>query len=89
MATERTWVKAKRVVEGMEPWFRDINKRGRKPNRDGRTTNEACFDSGVFAASEMIRRLTGDEELALAVHEVCIWRQREHQQEKQNVDSST
>ena len=70
----------------MQPWFREINKRGRKQNLDGRTTNEECFDAGVFAAAEMIRRLTGDEELALAVHEVCIWRQCEH--EKETVEST-
>lgn len=79
MATERQWVKAKRVVEGMSPrWFIDVNLK-KKLHHDGRTVNEQCFDSGAFAASEMIRRLTGDEELALAIHEVCIWRQREHE----------
>jgi hypothetical protein len=77
----RKWVEAKRIVEGMKPWFAKINERGKSKKEssiDGRTVNEQCFDSGVFAASEMIRRLTGDEELALAIHEVCIWRQREH-----------
>lgn len=75
---ERLWVKAKRVVENMNgsSWF-DPNAK-KKAHRDGRTINEMCFDSGVFAASEVIRRLTGDEELALAIHEASIWRQREH-----------
>jgi len=73
---------AKKIVEGMSPWFRDINERGKKSSRDGRTTNEECFDSGVFTAAEMVRRLTGDEDLALAIHEVCIWKQRENQKPK-------
>ncbi len=84
----RQWVKAKKIVQGMKPWCEKINDKGTKKNpsaRDGRTINEECFDSGVFAASELIRRLTGDEELSLAVHEMCIWRQREH--EKQSVVS--
>lgn len=77
----RQWVKAKQVVKGMKPWCEKINHKA-TDERDGRTINEACFDSGVFAASELIRRLTGDEELSLAVHEMCIWRQREHEKQK-------
>lgn len=68
--------KAAAIVLGMTPWFKDINSRKRKPS-DDRTAAETLFDSGVFAASELVRRLTGDENLALAVHEVCIWRQIE------------
>lgn len=75
------WVRAKKIVEGMESWTRDINTRTRRQN-DGRTANEWCFDAGVFAASELVRRLTGDDELSLAIHEMCIWRQREHAKEK-------
>lgn len=77
------WTKpAARAIKSMQPaWFKDINERGKKgrPSRDGRTVNEECFDSGVFAAAEFVRRITGDDDLALAVHEVCIWRQREQE----------
>lgn len=69
----RKWVEAKAIVAKME------KKQGR-PSRDGRTLNEQCFDAGVFTAAELVRRLTGDEELSLAIHEACIWRQREHQE---------
>lgn len=69
----------KEVVRSMQPaWFADINKR-KKPTSGGRTVNEQCFDSGVFAAAEFIRRVTGDEDLALAVHRVCIWHQRQNE----------
>lgn len=65
------------VLKSMQPaWFADINKR-KKPSEDGRTVNEQCFDSGVLAASEFIRRLTGDEQLALEIHRVCLWHQRQ------------
>ena len=73
---------AARVITSMQPaCFTYNTARGKRtrPSPDGRTINEECFDSGVFAASEFIRRLTRDENLALAVHEVCIWRQREHE----------
>ena len=65
--------RALQIVDGMEPWFRDINKKRKPDSRDGRTHEEQVFDSGVFAASEFIRRITQDEQLALAVHEVCCW----------------
>ena len=67
---------ARKIVAGMPTWFRgvDIHKTSAPC---GRTVNEEFFDSGVFAASELVRRLTGDEALALAIHEACIWRQRE------------
>jgi hypothetical protein len=74
MSDEDRMQKALKIVAGMEPWFRDINK---KKSSKGRTQNEACFDSGVFAASEFIRRLTGDGKLALCVHECCLWRREE------------
>ena len=72
------------VMQSMQPaWFKDINKRKRRKggSRDGRTLNEECFDSGVFAAAEFVRRVTRDEHLALAVHEVCIWQQRKREAE--------
>jgi hypothetical protein len=66
-----------RIVAGMRPnWFRRAIQR-KLPRNDGRTIHEANFDSGVFAASEFVRRLTGDESLALAIHEMCFWKQRE------------
>lgn len=69
--------KPQEVLESMQPaWFKDIKNR-KKPSEDGRTVNEQCFDSGVFAASEFVRRLTGDEQLALEIHRVCIWHQRQ------------
>lgn len=78
----RTWVRAKQLVSQMKSWS---NLKNRRPKNDGRTVQEQCFDSGVFAASELVRRLTGDEELALAVHEMCIWRQREHEAESATI----
>lgn len=76
----RQWVEARRLVGQMEPWFRDVNDpmRRNRYNCD-RTEFEHKFDNGVMAAAELVRRLTGDNELALAIHEACIWRQREHE----------
>lgn len=63
------------VIDGMELWFNDINSK--KAHKDGRTLNESVWDSGVFAASEFVRRLTGDEDLALAIHGICVWSRNE------------
>lgn len=65
------------IVAGMEPWWRDIGAKKRKPSRDGRTAEQCDFDSGVFAASELIRRYTSNEELSLAMHELCFWARKE------------
>ena len=69
-------MQAVEIVAGMEPWWRDVNQK-LKPSRDGRTDAERRWDSGVFAASELVRRLTRDENLALAIHELCFWQRAE------------
>lgn len=33
---------------------------------------------------QAVRRLTGDEELSLAMLECCIWRHRQHEEEDNN-----
>lgn len=78
--------KAMQIVAGMEPWWSNVNKRPKKPSADGRTREEVLFDSGVFAASELIQRYTRDEQLALAVHELCFWARREREKESSNVN---
>jgi hypothetical protein len=88
MATPRKWVEAKATVERMSCWFDKVNDL-KKLKNDSRTLNERVFDSGVFTAAELIRRITGDEELALAVHEACIWRQREHKEGRAREHSDT
>ena len=61
------------VMQSRRPaWFQDvINRKPRVREGDTRTLSEQCFDSGVFAAAEFIRRLTGDEALAPEIPEVC------------------
>lgn len=77
----RKWVEAARQkVLGMEPWWINVNRNpSKKPSMDGRTHEEQLWDSGVFAASELVRRLTGDNDLSAAIHELCHWRRREHE----------
>lgn len=78
------------IVAGMKPWWEDVqenyvkNKKAKPSNHDGRTAEERTWDSGVFAASELIRRITKDEDLALAMHELCFWarKQRENNPDK-------
>lgn len=38
--------------------------------RDKRTDAERAWDAAIFAAAEYVRRLTGDEGLALTVHDL-------------------
>ncbi len=72
--------RAENAIKAMQrDWWEDINKRREGTDRNGRTVNERCFDSGVFASSRFIKLVTGDDKLALAMHEGCIWRQREHE----------
>lgn len=63
----------------MKVWFENIDRSRKQAPRDSRTTQEQAFDSGVFAASEFVRRITRDDALSLMIHECCIWRQRELQ----------
>lgn len=63
------------VAQMRDSWFSNVNRR--RKFKCGTTQNEACFDSGVFAAAELVRRLTGDESLSLAVHEALLWKQKE------------
>lgn len=74
--------RALEIIAAMEPWWRDLEQKGKKPNRDGRTRNEECFDIGVFAAAEFVRRLTRDEALSGLIHEVCAWRRQERAEGK-------
>lgn len=69
--------RAAAIVAGMEPWWRDLEKLGKKPNRDGRTRNEECFDSGVMAAAELIRRMLKNNDLSLSVHEITSFMRKE------------
>lgn len=78
--------KSREMVVGMEPWWRDVASDHAKnaaakntDSRDGRTPVERTWDSGVFAASELVRRLTGDEHLSLAIHELCFWARKERE----------
>lgn len=73
---------SKKIVAGMKAWFGDVNKKRTRHTDDGRTVAEQCFDSGVFTASEFVRRITGDEELALAIHECCFWAQKKQEAEQ-------
>jgi hypothetical protein len=70
-------IKAQQIVAGMKRWVSDINRKRKTTSHDDRTEAEQCFDSGVFAASELLRRLTGDESLSVAVHEIMVWRLKE------------
>lgn len=54
----------KEVLKGMRPW----QEFGSAVSAQARTAQQRAFDSGVLAASEFIRRITGDESLAGAVH---------------------
>jgi hypothetical protein len=69
--------RAEEIANDLWPaWYKAMQEK-RRTSRDGRTGREQDFDSGVFAASELVRRLTKDEDLALAIHSVCFWSQRE------------
>lgn len=72
--------KALQIIKDMEPWWRDLESK--KPSRDGRTRNEVCFDNGVFAAAEFVRRMTGDESLALLTLEACSWKRKKRKEEQ-------
>lgn len=75
--------RARAIVDGMEVWFRDGVRHRKTDKRDGRTPEEQIFDSGIFAASEFVRRMTGDEALSLAIHECCFWARRERERKDQ------
>lgn len=73
---------AQQKVPGMEPWWRDVNRKPpKKPSRDGRTHAEVLWDNGVFAAAELVRRLTDSDDLCLAIHELCHWKRRGREKE--------
>lgn len=61
----------------MAPAWHESAKCRKTPIRDGRTPMECAYDSGVFAASELVRRITGDENLAASILEMCHWAARE------------
>ena len=63
MATYRD--DTKKIVAGMGPWRR---RYGGAISSRKRTNGQRAFDSGVLAASEFVRRITGDETLALQIH---------------------
>lgn len=75
--------KAREIVSDMEPWWRETNNKRKKNKHDKRTENEKIFDSGIYAASEFVRRFCGhDERIALAMHELTFWTREERENEK-------
>ena len=54
------------MLEGMKVW----RKFGESETVHGRSPEQRAFDSGVFAASELCRRLTKDEDLSGALHQM-------------------
>jgi hypothetical protein len=66
------------VIESMTPAWLDIINKKTLPKHDHRTMNEACFDSGVMAAAEFVRRMMdGDESLALPMFDLCFFKRKE------------
>lgn len=59
-----SWKDPKSVIQTMVPW-RDY---GDAKTMRSRTNDQRAYDSGILAASEFIRRITGDESLSGAVH---------------------
>jgi hypothetical protein len=52
------------TIAGMASWWAPYRAKHIK----ARSPGIVAWDSGVLAASELVRRITDDEELALAVH---------------------
>lgn len=62
---------AEKIIQQMAVWYDGTlapGKDRRAKDAKSRAEHQKDWDSGVMAAAELARRLTGDESLALKIH---------------------
>lgn len=63
-------IRAREIVADMRAWFEKL-ERPAYSITDSMMVRQQCFDDGVIAASEFVRRYTNDEDLAYVMLEAC------------------